>query len=333
MQKLITVMVTVLVLAACGTDSISIDSYPAAVRDAFCGYLAKCGDVESVATCRTTNIGLDIHLSASETAAINMSKIQFSGDSAKTCLDALASRDCDVTSQSNRVAPDACLSIARGTLHAGATCALDDECTSLICSVPSCNMACCTGTCSGDVAPVNAKLGQSCSTMNCDGLSFCDPATTTCAALKKSGAACQDGSECDFGLDCLTPGTCAPLPKLGEACMGVCRDEGTTCSPTTATCVKVALAGAACTSTADCSRLYLCDATNHCSAGLALGAACTADQACADDLAFCDIPAGQATGVCAVPKPDGGACQADTDCQSHTCDPAALKCVPDPVCI
>jgi hypothetical protein len=331
MQRLITV--TVLVFAACGTDPVALDDYPAAVRTAFCGYLAKCGDVESVDTCRKTNIGLDIFLGASELAGINMNKIRFDGASAQTCFDALASRSCDLTSQSNRVAPDACLNIARGTLHDAAACTLDDECISLVCNVPSCNMACCMGTCAGDVAPVRAKLGQSCATANCDDRSFCDQVSLTCVALKKTGDPCQGGFECDFGLDCLQQGTCGPLPKLGEPCAGVCRDEGTTCSPATRTCVKVALVGQACNSSADCSLIYVCDATKHCSAGLALGAACTPSQQCADDLAFCDAPVGQAMGVCALPKPEGGTCAFNSDCQSHTCDPVSLKCVPDAVCI
>jgi hypothetical protein len=44
----------VLVLAACGTDSLSIDDYPDAVRDSFCSYLVKCGEVEDHASCASS---------------------------------------------------------------------------------------------------------------------------------------------------------------------------------------------------------------------------------------------------------------------------------------
>jgi hypothetical protein len=341
MQKLIAV--AVLVFAGCGgSDSIAFDSFPDALRRSFCSAATRCGDFDSEATCLKTNVdGNDPFVSASLAAAIDMGKARFDGGNAQACLDAFSSRSCDLTSKSSRVEPDACLSFFHGTLHAAATCTLDVECASQFCNVPTCDMACCTGTCVGDTAPVRAKLGQPCANAFCDDLSFCDGTSATCVALKASGAACQQPiGECDFGLACVgpggfgSPGACTTLPKLGEPCTDICRDDGASCSPTSHVCVKVAAVGQACTPAADtCSVYSVCDpATSKCVAGIALGGQCTTAQRCSDDLAFCDVPAGQAMGTCALPKPDGSACGFNNECQSHFCG-STLTCATDPVCI
>jgi hypothetical protein len=338
-----TLMVVIVTLsAACGSGAVSRDDYPAALRDARCHYLVSCGAVDNLDTCRKANIGglggLDPdlvvqRLSASVQAAIGKGKIAYDGGSAQACLDALAGRSCDVTSQDNRVVPDACQDILTGTQHDGAACADNLECISRQCNVPLCNMACCTGTCAGDVAPARAKLGESCEHARCEDTLFCDQAVVMCVALKPVDAFCASASECAFGLDCLPTAACGALPGPGDACTGACRDEGTTCGAASRTCVKAALGGAACAATADCAPIYLCDATKHCSAGPALGAACTLNQPCGGDGAFCDIPDGQAMGTCVLPKADGSPCQLDSNCQSQRCDPMALMCVPEPVCI
>lgn len=328
--------ISLVLLAACGggNDSVSIDSYPAAVRDALCRYFAKCGDVESVETCKKINIGLTVHVSASELQAIDMGKSKYHGDNAASCLAALAGRSCDVTSQSNRDVPDACLNITTGTLHANEACALDRECISLICDVPACPNACCMGTCTGDTAPGRAKIGQSCENAFCVANSFCDDVTLMCTALKASGEFCGSSAECQYELDCDPTGKCTSLPKLGESCSGACRDDGTTCSATSRTCVKVALAGEACATSGDCSPVYFCDAaTKKCAGGIALGAACTGNQRCADDRAFCDVAAGQTMGMCALPKANGAPCQRNAACETLFCDQTMGKCADEPVCL
>jgi len=319
-----------LAIAACtGTASLAIDDYEDAARDAVCRNLAKCGDVESREVCRTVNLGVVVHLQPGEQRAIEMGKVEFHGDQANACLDALADRSCDVTSRSGRVTPPECQFVT-GTQPAGRACALDDECTSLRCGVPSCGDACCQGTCVGDTPATPGHVGDSCETAACDDDSFCDLDTALCVARAPAHATCFAPDECDFGLDCLPDGTCGPLPGPGEPCDGACRDRGTTCSQTTGVCVKVALAGEACATSADCSVLYACDATKHCSRGLALGAACTAGQFCADARAFCDPTTTPST--CALPKPDGEACTRSLQCQTVYCDPASLTCAEEPVC-
>jgi hypothetical protein len=290
------------------------------------------GLVEDAATCSTVNLGLNLHFSASERAGIDMGKIRFDGGNAQQCIDALAARDCDLTSESNRVVPEACFQIIGGTLHPGETCTLDAECISQMCQVQldDSTIACPLGTCFDyldDTAPVRAKLGESCSRVNCDDASRCDDATETCVAMQSRGAPCKLPTECAFGLGCDSSGVCASLPSLGESCTGACRDDGNTCSPTSQTCVKVVLAGGACASNVDCSPIYRCDATNHCSS-IALGQPCESDQLCADDRAFCD----SRSGTCMLPKADGMLCVHDSDCDSQHCDRLAT-CSPDQVCL
>lgn len=336
MRKLV---VMTLLIAACGGGggggSISLDDYPTAGREAFCRYFVRCGAIESLDACMAANIGINIHISASERAAIDMAKINYSGSDVGACLDAIANRSCDVTSESSRVVPDACRRLVAGTRHDGEACALDEECVSLACNVASCDPAtCCMGTCAGNAAPAPAKIGESCLSAECAAGAFCDTVSQLCAALKPAGAACNIQEECDYGLGCL--GTCRALPTLGQNCTGLCRDVGTACSTASQTCVKLGLAGATCTPSADgtvCTPFYPCDGTGHCSAGIALGQPCGNFDLCAGNTAFCDVPIGQISGMCSLPKPDGSACSRDSACQSAHCDPVTLTCTTDQVCI
>lgn len=335
MRKL---LVTTLLLAACGGgggNSLTLAEYPDAAREAFCRFLVRCGDIASLDVCMTSNIGLNIHIPASLEAGIDMSKVKFSGTAASACLDALANQSCDLTSQSSRVPIDACAQLVTGTRHNGDACAIDAECVSQVCDVTNCDpsAACCMGTCAGEAAPAPVQIGQSCASAPCVPSGFCEDASSTCMALKTAGTACNATRECDYGLACL--GTCQALPTLGQPCTEFCRDEGTTCSATTQTCVKVVLAGGSCTPNAlasECSPLYPCDATGHCSAGIAIGQACGFGDLCAGNTAFCDIPIGQNTGTCSLPKPNGSTCARDAACQSAFCDSASLTCVPEPIC-
>jgi hypothetical protein len=323
-------------VAACGTDSVSLEEYPQEFRDAFCRNFVKCGMVKDLDTCRKLNFGIDPYLTASGKAAIDMNKSDFDAGKAQACVDAIANSSCGATGELQRALfgarlPEACSLVLAGALHNGESCGLDDECISQDCRIPQCNMACCIGTCSGDAPPVLAKVGESCAMADCVNAAYCDLAVDRCTALKPVNAACTSVFECQFDLACLGPAgarTCVTLPKVGEACQGFCQDVGATCSPASSTCVKVGLSGDACASADDCSLLYGCDGTAHCSGGLALGAACQGGDQCADALAFCDL----ASGTCALPKADGMACEDGAQCVSHTCS-AAGQCIPEPVCI
>jgi Dickkopf N-terminal cysteine-rich region len=325
------VAITVL-LAACGSDPVALDDYERAVHEAQCRYLVKCGDIEDVETCQRLEVGLRFRLTATERAAIDMGRLRFDGERARECLDALAERSCDLTSESNRVPPDACLGVLTGTLPDGEACTDDAQCIARQCDKPVCNTACCTGTCVGEAAPARAKDGESCEATACEAGLFCDPDVQTCAPLRAREAFCASGEECGYGLACVQGATCEVLPALGQSCSGPCRDRGTTCG-SSGTCVEVALAGEACQTSADCASVYRCDAGKRCVAGAAVGAQCTVNQRCADAGAICDIPEFEATGTCVLPRPDGGSCTRNAHCASLTCDTATLLCVPEPVCI
>jgi hypothetical protein len=335
------VIATTLLVAGCGGGSVALDDHASAVRGAYCSHLVSCGEMESVETCLKANTGfdfrlggLDLRLSASLAAAIDMSKVDYDGDNAKRCLDALGRRGCDPTTEAARTVPDACFQIFNGLLHADEACARGDECISRQCDVPDCPDACCMGVCVGDDAPGRAQLDESCEVAACANGLFCDKGTATCVALKGQGGFCVSIAECRFGLYCNQSGECTGnLPMLGQSCTGPCRDEGTQCSTTSRTCVKVALVGEPCDMSSDCSPFYRCDATKHCIAGIAIGDPCTASQRCADAGAFCDVAPGDLLGTCALTKPEGEQCQGDQACQSRTCDQATRQCVPEPVCI
>jgi len=325
-------------LAACGDNlagPVAVDEYPAAVREAVCRQLTRCGEIESFDTCLTTQIHLTVAFSASELAAMRAGKIAYSGATARACVDGIAGASCDTTSPTGRGLPDACQHINAGTLHDGDACTFGEECISRRCDVPDCGMACCAGgRCVGETPPARAGLGEPCASAGCVAGAFCD-AAKRCTAHRAAGAACGMRAECQYGLDCLD-GRCAAAPVIGQPCTSACRDLGTTCSSTTRTCVAVGLVGAPCSigaNPSDCAPQYVCDRTGHCSAGIALGQPCGAGDQCADDRAACDTPPDQLTGVCGLPKPDGSPCARDAVCDSLHCDPFTTRCAPDLVCI
>ncbi|HET9620968.1 MAG TPA: hypothetical protein VFP84_06370 [Kofleriaceae bacterium] len=330
----------VLSLAACGGDDggpVAVDDYAEGLRDATCKFLVACGEVADLETCRAGHVPGDPHaLSASERAALDGKRAAFDGKQAAACLDALAARSCDFTSQSFRVLPAACLAVTTGTVHGGAPCAQDLECISQTCNAPAtCNEACCVGVCEGDAAPGFAAIGEACGGAGqCDpATAYCDQVALTCVALKPSGAVCESSVECAYGFDCGPGATCVALPELGDSCTGACRDAGTTCNAASHTCVKVGLVGDPCDSSTDCSPLYQCTTNKQCSDGVPLGQPCTRTSLCAGRGAFCDVADGADQGTCVTPKAAGATCTADADCDTDFCDPHTLTCQPQTVCL
>jgi hypothetical protein len=331
--------VIVLVLGAC-SNSVSLADYPDAFRDAYCNYLARCGAFPDVDTCKKANIGFNLHIDPSSQAAVDQGKVIFDGDTAAKCLDEFGSQTCDQTDASGRSLPTSCGNIVHGTVGAGGQCALDEECKSGTCDVPTCQMACCQGTCTGDAPPAPGGAGTACTgSSQCTSGNFCDfsATPTVCAPLKAAGATCQSTSECAYGLGCAgtTTRTCKTLPKLGEACPdGVCRDAGDYCSTTDMTCKKIGLAGATCTSSNECSSFYPCDTTTmKCTKGPGTGQPCGTSLRCFDAGTFCDTSA--TTPTCVTLRADGGACTASSQCESDNCDMtgSAGMCSEGTVCI
>lgn len=323
-------LVLAVMLAACGSDpTISLADYPSANLAASCQYLVKCGLFTDEASC-VAFTPLPADSNAADAVAAN--KMSYSGTSAKQCIDSIAAASCDSTQQSAREIPNACTHIFTGKLATGDTCAFDLECQSGACDIPSCGMACCTGTCAPAVA--KAQVGASCATADCVEGAFCD-ATQTCRALLAQGSSCSDPSDCAYGLGCVglspgTAGTCGPMPAIGQPCPdGFCRDIGAVCNPS-GTCVAAGLTGAPCTADFDCSSYYHCDTqTMMCAPYPTLGMPCTA--LCSDGT-WCQIPTGQSMGTCTAGKPNGQPCSAPTQCESRYCDPSTSQCSDVPTC-
>ena len=155
----------VLLCAACSSDHggpVTYDQFEADVQTDFCSYLVRCGVFPDAATCEASNEGVEVVSDASTTAAIDMGRIAFNGAQASACLAAVGAASCDSTM--SRATPAACTNIISGTVGSGSACALDAECLSQVCDVPSCTMACCQGTCVGGAVPTGLATGVPCST-------------------------------------------------------------------------------------------------------------------------------------------------------------------------
>lgn len=320
------------VLVGCGGGSgIAIDDVPDAIRDEYCQYLARCHMVQSESECAGLNLGLDFHLDPSLRAAIDAGKVHYDGGKLGECYAQFGDQSCDRTSEAARaLKSDACSDAIKGTVGAGGTCAIDAECLSQLCDVPSCPDACCQGTCTGDTPPPRTvALGGTCMTSSDCARGYCD-STSVCAAFKASGSTCQSGAECDYGLGCAgTPRTCKTLPTLGQACPDqTCRDAGTYCNAM-GTCAAVGLPGDPCAIRADCSAAYICDATMKCALGPREGETCSTTLRCSQLGNFCD----GATMTCKPPQANGVTCSSDSQCTSNFCSTDTVRvCADEPVC-
>ncbi len=317
-----------------GGDSVSLDEASDLFRSEYCRYLARCGDVPDEATCLEMNLGISNNIDPSLRAAIDAGKVTYSGSNLSSCYHAIGSMSCDRTDGTVRAfGGDACADTVTGTVADGGQCAIDAECISEICDVPTCPDQCCQGTCAAG-SPGPGEIGEACATNDgCREGVYCDQAAHACAALKAAGTACQQLSECAYNLGCAgTPRTCQPLPTLGQACPdNQCRDAGTYCTAAKV-CAKVGLPGDACTTRMDCSFYYVCDATNHCAVGPHVGESCAVNTRCADVDNFCD----PTSKVCKAPQADGASCTTRSQCESHYCDgptSTSMTCQVEPICI
>jgi len=305
-------------------------------RAEYCRYLARCGAVPDQASCLDMNVNITTNSDPNLKAAIEAGKIKYDGGIIGRCYHQIGDLSCDRTDEKARTLGGiACYGGTLGTVETGAQCALDDECKSQMCDVPTCADACCQGTCTG--APLEAPpfaIGAACLTaVDCVSGAYCD-STKVCAALKPTGSTCSSTLECAYGTGCAgTTGTrtCKPLPALGEACPdGTCRDTGTYCNAAK-TCAKVGLPGDACTASTDCSVYYSCDATGHCAEGPHEGQSCATVSRCADYGNFCET----ASKICKAPQPTGATCTSANECESRYCTGSVgtMTCQPEPICI
>ena len=314
-------LLALIVLAGCG-GGLTIDEYPTAFRNAYCKYETRCGAFPDIDTCEHANIGITLTIDPSSKEAVDKGKVIFDGNLAQDCLDAFGAQTCDTTDEDGRsFFLVKCRDIVKGTVGDGGACALDAECKSGTCNIPTSTNTCPQGTCMGNAPPPLGGAGAACSTSSSCAVGFyCDFANQVCAELKAAGATCASTNECAYGLGCAgtTTRTCKTLPKLGEACPdGVCRDAGNYCNAANQ-CAKIGLEGAACAQGAgQCSTFYPCDLqTNKCTKAPGTGEACTGR--CFDVNTFCDTTS--LTPTCVSTKADGGTCMTNSQCQSDHCD-------------
>jgi hypothetical protein len=323
------VLAIAVVLAGCGDDGgggdIPIDGLASAVVSKYCSIYVTCGLIDDNATCRA--IFPDTDIDPDLIAAVKAGKIIYHSDKARECLNSIGGT-CDQNSFFDTGDREACDQTFEGTVHAGGQCALDEECVSQNCDVPSCPDACCQGMCVGDAAPVRPHVGEACGQVaqgSCVD-SFCDDTTMLCTAYLATGQVCMYDDQCAT-RNC--NGTCMTLPGTGEACTGSCRDIGDTCSATSMTCVAVGLTNDPCMSNDDCSPIYRCTSNMTCQLGPRLGEPCGTQTLSCIDRSYCE----PTTMQCTAPKADGAACTGDSQCASRNCDATTNTCTTPPICI
>ncbi len=343
-MRLAMLLALALSTTACGDDDgdgssyIAVDDMPAAYKEAYCTFLARCGVFPDTATCVGATLVVVPTLDQNVIAAVHAGRVIYNGNNVRTCFDAVANDTCDQTDENGRTRTTACGLYFQGTVAAGGECFIDQECVSQQCSGGTTDTVCSRGTCVGDTAPVFEPLavGMPCASNGaCIDGAYCDTVTNVCTELRASGASCTGSTECGYGLACAgTTGarTCQPLPALGETCRLdlPCRDEGQFCNTSTSVCTQVGVTGVACTTSQQCSPYYRCDTTaGACTKTPILGQSCAAVGRCFEAGTYCDSV------TCVEAKPDGMPCMGDIECQSDNCDfnVAPATCTSPTVCI
>jgi hypothetical protein len=317
---------------ACAADPspIAIDDYGAAYFDASCQYLVTCGQLKSVQECHDLFMPIAARPSNSVLAAIESGKVTYDGASARACVDGIAALRCEIEVGS-RGGPLACARVTRGTVPVRGPCALNAECVSQVCELPTCDQACCIGSCYLDQPLFSGDIGAACrNDTECRSELYCHAGS--CAPLLPAGASCETPTACALGLTCRS-GACTARPRVGEPCDEECADNFAFCSPTTKKCVKFALGGESCGVEFPCSVYYVCT-NSRCSLPerIPLGEPCSPSDLCEGPGGFCRLATGQYTGTCIQYEPDGGPCDANRVCATGTCDPSTQTCTPGPIC-
>ncbi|HEY1813701.1 MAG TPA: hypothetical protein VGG74_15225 [Kofleriaceae bacterium] len=324
------------VVACSSSNSIPVDQLETQLDDAYCSYYVKCGAFPDVATCEMSEAVSDDDETAAIMQAVQAGKIDYNGQLAQQCINAIANASCDRTQE--RGEPAICAQIITGTAGSGSACESDTECKSLACDIPDCgSAACCEGMCVGDAPPPLGGVGSACDddSSECQNGLYCATSETmesfTCATPGGSGSTCSGGDEsCQIGLACdETTELCSTLPGTGEACPHQqCALAGDFCG-SDGTCHKDGLPGDACSDSSECSPFYTCDTTMmKCVQGPGVGSSCATAE-CFDGNTYCDT--GSATPTCLQKKADGSTCATDEECESDDCVGSA--CTAETICL
>jgi hypothetical protein len=320
---------------ACSGPSIALSDLDQELQQARCERFARCGLFPDEASClRSARFVPD----ASLAAAVAAHKIDFDGQRAKQCVDAIARQSCDASAHDVRVPPAACTDMLAGRIAGGGGCSFDAECASGTCTLPDIcpTTGCCTGTCRPAQAP--AQPGAPCAkARDCVAGAVCGE-DDLCHTPANAGESCNNDHDCGDGLGCINPlstmpGTCRALPHQGEPCPYLrCADEGLRCDDAHShQCVPVGLPGAPGPDGSECAEGLECELTTHmCREYPTLGMPCT--SRCAAD-SFCS-QSDPSAGTCVAPQADGATCSSDAECASLFCfeGPVFDACQAAPVC-
>jgi hypothetical protein len=315
-------------IAACSTEPINDRPDPIdeaidnAYRDATCNFMVKCGLIEDLATCARTVpiVGFDQLVRA----AIRAGKVIFHADKVAACTNGGYEGCSRIGNFDFR--PEACSQILEGTVVDGGQCALNEECVSQHCFVPTCSDACCRGFCDS-ASFLDPHLGDACTAaMHCVN-SFCDSTTMICTAYLADGSACGDSSQCWSGY-CENNICTRRLPETGEDCTAypLCRLAGDTCSPLTKKCTPYSLAGEPCAVYGNpvdsgCAPYHRCNTGNTTQGTCELKVAPTLGESCESSSSGCidDSYCSMTLQTCVVRNADGEPCSVNEQCQSLRC--------------
>ena len=298
------------VVVACGGSTSSIgggsevtaDQASADVANAYCNRAQSCAPAYitvsfgDVATCAT-------RLKATLLPSMGATGVTETPAQYEACAAAVPNATCsDLLA---RTLPGPCQPVP-GTLAAGAACAVDGQCASTHCGLPS-NAAC--GACAE-----LAATGSACGVDNdCQAGMTCQGTPQLCVAYGAENASCDTTHPCRPDLGCKSGSCTAPSP-VGTACQAAAECDnlhGVFCNPLTMMCENISFAGPSSACGLVNKQLVVCTGpgslctgetapsyTGSCVPYAADGAACDATNG-----PLCNAGAVCAGGQCVVPDP------------------------------
>jgi hypothetical protein len=295
-----------------------IDRFCDGQLEALCGFMLRCGYVQTVEGCeeRGARLREGDTCGLNEKAAVRAGRAVFREDHALACLEWLrGERACRPYQELPELTEGPCAELLDRTdddpsCFGQTECAQDHYCAA---DARTCPGSCVAKKGEGERAPSDAACAEGLSLQ----MGICTAPLTTpgasCAGVAGPSLRCADG------MFCATEG-CAPYLTEGESCPG----GACTCAPGLAlqddTCRPLANAGEACGTGATCKMDLLC-LNGVCAQTGAQGASCGTSEEC-DAALYC------ASGQCTPRLGMGEAgCQQAPDCQP------GLSCGPQATCV
>lgn len=297
----------------------AIDRFCGGQLKALCGYMFRCGYVQSVEGCEERGARLRDPRACglNEKAAVRTGRAVFREDHALACLEWIrGEKACRPYQEVPELTEGPCAALLDRTdddpsCFGQTECAQDSYCAS---DTQTCPGQCVAKKGEGEAAPSDAACADGLYVQ--DGLCTAPVTTpgTSCAGVAGPSLRCADG------MYCSTNG-CAPYVTEGESCP----NNGCTCAPGLAPkgelCLPLSAEGEPCDVETPCKMDLLC-LNDVCTATAPEGASCGASEEC-DAALYCK------GGECAprLGKGEVG-CQLASDCQAGlVCDGQTSTCV------